>query len=560
VRLIQTAIRRNPDVAAAHRHLGNALAELGRFEEALASHAKAIELRPDFREAYVNRGLTQLQLRRPQAALEDFDRAVHLGLDEATLHAFRGSALIDLGRPLEAAECCARAIALRADFAEAHVNRAAALCMLGRHAEAVAHCDRAIELQGGLGDAHAHRGAALHALRYLEEALQSLERAVAAQPESAFAHTLRGLCLLDLQRPQEALTSCERALAINPDLADAHNSRGLALADLRRCDAAIASFDAAIARAPAVAEPHFNKGVRYLQAGDFERGWELYERRPLLAPLPAPLWDGSQDIAGKTVFVYCEQGLGDTLQFCRYAQLLEERGAQVILSVQEGLCALVRSLGSGIAVVGRNEPAPPFDYHCPLLSLPRAFRTRLETIPAKVPYLEPDLPRVERWRARLGATARCIGIRWQGSTGRADAGRSFPLHHFERLAQVPGVRLISLQKGAGSEQLASLPSHWRVEDLGDDFEPGGPDAFLDVAAVMQCLELVITSDTSIAHLAGALARPTWVALKHVPDWRWMLDREDSPWYQTLRLFRQTQAGDWDGVFERMRDALIDVAP
>jgi hypothetical protein len=190
-----------------------------------------------------------------------------------------------------------------------------------------------------------------------------------------------------------------------------------------------------------------------------------------------------------------------------------------------------------------------------LLSLPRVFGTTLETIPSRVPYLEPEPSAVAAWRARLGDHERLIGIRWQGSTGRADAGRSFGLHHFERLARIPGVRLVSLQKGPGSEQLRELPPNWRVQDLGDDFEPGGPDAFLDVAAVLQSLDLVITSDTSIAHLAGALARPTWVALKQVPDWRWLLDREDSPWYPSMRLFRQQRPGDWAGVFERMRHGI-----
>ena len=555
-RLLETA----PDHFDALHLQGLIAGRLDELERAVRLIQKAIELRPDTAQAYASRGLIQLRLRRPRAALEDFDRALHLGIDAAALHAYRGSALIDLGRPLEAAESCARAIALRDDFAQAHLNRAAALYMTGRHTEALAHCDRAIALQSGLGDAHAHRGAALHALHRPAEALESLERALAVQPHSAFAHNLCGLCWLDLQRPQQALASCERALAIAPDLADAHNSRGLALANLRLPDAALASFDAAIARAPGVAEPHFNKGICHLQSGDFERGWELYERRPLRAGLQGPLWDGSQDVVGRTLFVYCEQGLGDTLQFCRYAQLLAQRGARVILAVQDGLRALVRSLGCGIVVVGREEPVPQFDYHCPLLSLPRAFRTRLGTIPAKVPYLAVDPPRIRRWRARLGAPARCVGIRWQGSTGRADAGRSFPLRHFEVLAQVPGIRLVSLQKGAGSEQLAARPAHRHIEDLGDDFEPDGPDAFLDVAALMQCLDLVITSDTSIAHLAGALACPAWVALKHVPDWRWMLDREDSPWYPTLRLFRQTQPGDWDGVFEHMRDALQAAAP
>jgi tetratricopeptide (TPR) repeat protein len=543
-------------VAAAHRHLANAFRDLGRLEEALGSYGTAIELRRDFKEAYVNRALVLLLLHRPAEALGDFDHAIFLGADDAQLHTFRGSALIDLNRPAEAEASCERAISKQPSFIDAHVNRAASLYLLERYDEAILSSDRALRLDETHGDAHAHRGAALYALRRLDEALACLERATALNPKSAFAHNLRALCLLDLQRPEQALESCDRAIALSPHLADAHNTRGLTLGDLQRFEAAVASFDQAIALRPGVAEPYFNKGIRYLQAGDFHQGWELYERRPI-ANRPAPfsaragtLWDGTQEIAGKTLHIYSEQGLGDTVQFCRYAKLLEARGARVILAVQETLCTLLRGLGPHIEVIGSSQIPRDYDFHCPLLSLPRALGTRLDSIPAGVPYLRPDPVRVSKWREWLGMEGRLIGIRWQGSTGRADAGRSFPVRHFERLARIPGVRLISLQKGVGVEQLLES-RNWQVEDLGSDFEPPGPDAFLDVVAVMELLELVISSDTSIAHLAGALGRPTWLALKHVPDWRWMLDREDSPWYPTMRLFRQPRPGEWGSVFDRM---------
>jgi tetratricopeptide (TPR) repeat protein len=559
VELIRKAIGEKATVAAAHRHLGNALRDLGRLEEALVSYTRAIDCRRDFKEAYVNRAMTLLILRRPALALADLDCAIALGADDAQVHLFRGSALIDLKRPAEAAASCERAIAAQPNLPDAYVNRAAALYLLGSFDEAVASCDQAIRLQRTHADAHAHRGAALYALRRLEEAMASLDRAIALHPQNAFAHNLRALCLLDLQRPQQALESCERAIELRADLADAHNSRGLTLGDLQRFEEAEASFDQAIALQPEVSEPYFNKGIRHLQQGDFERGWELYDWRPMRdrAMSQAQLWDGSREIAGKTVFTYSEQGLGDTLQFCRYAKLLAARGARVVLAVQDNLRRLLRGLGPGIEVVGLAEIPGDFDFHCPLLSLPRAFRTRLDSIPATVPYLWPDAARVSTWRERLGTHGRLIGIRWQGSTGRADAGRSFPLRHFEAIARIPGVRLLSLQKGAGSEQLLELPASWQVEDLGADFEPGGADAFLDVAAVMECLELVITSDTSVAHLAGALGRPTWLALRQVPDWRWLLDREDSPWYPTMRLFRQHRPGDWAGVFDQIHRELLE---
>lgn len=560
VELIRRAIGQNAAVAAAHRHLGNALRDLGRFEEALDSYTKAIECRGDFKQAYVNRAMTLLILRRAMQALVDLDRAIALGAADAQVHLYRGSALIDLKRPAEAAVSCERAIQLQADLPDAYVNHGTALYLLGSFEAAAASCERAVHLKADHAGAHAYRGAALLALRRLDDALASLDTSVALDPQNAFAHNVRALCLLGLQRPQQALESCERAIALRPDLADAYNTRGLALSDSLRFEEAVASFDESIALQPQLSEPHFNQGLVYLRRGDFERGWELYDRRPMidrgaLLGGTVHLWDGSQEIAGKAVFTYAEQGLGDTMQFCRYAILLRERGARVVLGIQDGLRPLLRGLGPGIDVIGLGEDPGDVDFHCPLLSLPRAFGTRLCSIPSTVPYLRPDPARVSRWRERLGAHGRLIGVRWQGSTGRADAGRSFHVRHFEAIARVPDVRLVSLQKGAGSEQLFDLPASLQIEDLGENFEPEGADAFLDVAAVMQCLELIITSDTSIAHLAGALGRPTWVLLKHVPDWRWLTERDDSPWYPTMRLFRQSRPGDWAGVFDRLRDEL-----
>ena len=548
---LQAAIDQNATFAPAHRHLGNALRDLGRLDEALSSYERAIELRADFKEAHVNRAMTLLTLRRAGEALGGFDHAIALGADDALVHTYRASALIELNRPEDALGACEKALAREPGYADAHVNRGAAHYRLGSHQEAAASCELALRLQANHPEAYAYRGAALHAQRRLDEALADLDLAVALRPQSSFAHHIRALCLLDLQCAQQALESCDAAIALRSELADAHNTRGLALADVLRFEEATVSFDRAIALQPQAAAPYFNKGVELLRAGDFDRGWELYERRPMSRRTAqdgrlGPRWNGSEDVAGKTLYIHAEQGLGDTLQFCRYALLLTARGAQVVLAVQAGLVSLLKSLDPAVRVVSQDHTPPPHDLHCALLSLPLAFGTRLASIPAQdAAYLRPDPARVAMWRRRLGTQGRLIGVRWQGSTGRADAGRSFALRHMEILAQVPGVRLISLQKGAGAEQLLELAQPW-VEDLGEAFEPDGPDAFLDVAAVMACLELVITSDTSIAHLAGALGVPTWLVLKRVPDWRWMFGRDDSPWYRSMRLFRQHEAGDWAG--------------
>jgi tetratricopeptide (TPR) repeat protein len=562
VELLERAIRQNEKVAAAHCHLGHAQRALWRLNEALASYSTAIKLGDALKPSYAGRAMCSISLGRPAEALADFDQALALGIDDPDTHTFRATALLSLRRPAEALASCERALSRGPASPAAHVHRAIALHSLRRYGEALASSDQAIELQPQFADAHRCRGAALMELRRVDEALRSADRAIEQQPNDASAHNLRALCLLDLQRPAEAIASCEGAIGLRSNLADAHNTLGLALSSSKSFDLANASFDRAIALQPDRSEPHFNKGVNHLLTGQYPSGWELYERRLTARsaahdPVDGSRWDGSLTIADQTLFIYAEQGLGDTLQFCRYAKLLTERGARVILSVQESLCTLLRGLGSGIELIASTQRPRQYDFHCPLLSLPRAFRTRLHSIPSMVPYLQADSARVARWRERLGTHGRLIGIRWQGGTSRADVGRSFPLHHFESLAGIPGVRLISLQRDAGCEQLRSLPAHWHVEDVGNELDPDAANTFLDTAAVMQCLELIITSDTSVAHLAGALGRPTWLVLKHVPDWRWMLDRDDSPWYPTMRLFRQARAGDWESVFARIRTELAN---
>jgi tetratricopeptide (TPR) repeat protein len=551
--LLQRAIRRNGAVAAAHCHLGHAQRALSRLDDALTSYSNAIRLGDASNAAYVGRAMTLVSLGRHAQALADFDQALAAGVDEPAVHTLRASALLGLQRPADALASSDKALSKQPQSPDAHLNRAVALHALGRINDSVQSAERAIELKPSFNDAYLCLGAALIELRRVEEALRSADRAIHLQPDHAGAHNLRALCLLDLERPAEAKTSAESALRVNPMLADAHNSLGLALSSLKSLDEANASFDRAIHLQPDRSEPHFNKGANLLLTGRFPLGWELYERRLSAGRGPRSVadgrpWDGSADIVGKTLFVHAEQGLGDTLQFCRYAPLLAARGAQVILSVPDSLRALLSGLGPGVEVIGSMDRPRRYDFHCPLLSLPRACRTDLESIPSSVPYLWADPARVAAWRRRLGTEGRLIGIRWQGGTSRVDVGRSFPLRHFESLAAIPGVRLISLQRDAGCEQLAQFPSHLPVEDIGNELDPDGAKTFLDTAAVMQCLELVITSDTSVAHLAGALGRPTWLALKHVPDWRWMLDREDSPWYPTMRLFRQPKPGDWAAVF------------
>ncbi len=299
---------------------------------------------------------------------------------------------------------------------------------------------------------------------------------------------------------------------------------------------------------------HVNLAVVLLLAGKFAPGWEEYEWRfragaAQVPPCSQPRWN-SEDLAGRTLLIRAEQGMGDTIQFGRYVKLAAGRGP-VILEVQPGLRHLMGGVLDKALIVSVGDPLPSFDLWCPLLSLPYIFGMQAPS----PPYLSADADRVAGWRARIGTHGRKIGIAWQGNpASAAERGRSIPLREYLPLAQVPGVRLISLQKHHGLDQLASVPDGLRIETLGDDFD-AGPDAFIDTAAVMACLDLVITSDTSVAHLAGALGRPVWVGVQHVPDWRWLLEGEDCLWYPTMRLFRQATRGDWSSVFARMVERL-----
>lgn len=444
---------------------------------------------------------------------------------------------------------------------QAHLNRGLALKGARRLGEALAAFEQALALQPECIPALVNHAALLSQLGRSQEALESSDRAIALRPDFVPALCNRGLALSGLDRPLDALASFDQALAIDPNFVAALGNRGKALQALNRPLEALAAYDRVIALQPEAAQAYLNASHTHLSLGQYEQGWALYEwRKKLPAPLGnrqfrQPLWLGAADIRGKKILLHWEQGLGDTIQFCRYAELVRARGAQVFLMVQGNLRTLLRTLKAEAQIVSDEQVPGDLDYHCPLLSLPLAFGTRVESVPANMPYLFPEPGRVARWRERIGGTGFKIGINWQGNKqSPADRGRSFPLNAIRCLSAVPGVRLISLQKGAGAEQMQSLPEGMMVEDLGVEFDRG-PDAFLDSAAVMECLDLIITSDTAIAHLAGALARPAWVALQHVADWRWLTNRADCPWYPSLRLFRQKTPGRWDELFGAMRAEL-----
>ena len=467
--------------------------------------------------------------------------------------------LVALGRFEEAEPYIARAVELDASSDSSFYNYGVILKALGRPREALAQFDRALTINPKHSKAWSNRGSCLSDIEQYERALADFDKAIALNPRHFEANYNKGNALSALDRPDGACAAFEAALAINPSSPEAHNNRALALRELGSFDEAVAEFDKAIALNADHVEGRFNRGLLYLLTGDFDNGWREYEWRSLRLTanqrrFPKPLWAGGEPISGKTLFIHAEQGLGDTIHFCRYVRLASDAGARVIFAPQEPLRALMRTLGSGFEIAEGGGEALEFDFHCPLLSLPRAFGTRLETIPSETPYLSAQPDRVARWAERLGGHGFKIGVCWQCRGGKDDRSRSFPLALLVEFLRWPQVRLISLQKGDGLSQINELPVDMRVETLGDAFDPEG-EAFLDTAAVMKSCDLVISADTAVAHLAGALAVPTWVALKLASDWRWMQGRADSPWYPTMRLFRQSVRGNWDGVFADMKIAL-----
>lgn len=589
--MLRQALTIMPGFAPAHDNLGKGLEQLGKLEDAAASFGRVIALAPHFGEGYAHRARVLEKLGRPDAALKDLDKALSLkGDPELALN--RGAVLLQLKRHEEALTAFDKSIAMGLTHPVGRFNRGVALMALNRPQEALAAYDDAIARQPEYADAYCNRGFALEALGRPEDALASHEEALAINPDLRDGYLNRGALLIKLGRTQEAAAAYDAMLSRWPDYAPGYNNRGSAmkslgapdkaLADFRRAaslapgdvsilynlgstqqglgrfDEAMQTYDGALAIEPMHQLVNFSKSTLLLQLGRFAEGWALYQSRES-SFIPSGLdvekrWrDPRQDIAGKTVALFDDQGMGDAIQFSRFLAEVEARGAHPVLMMRPPMLRLMQGLDPAVPL-SPLDTVPAHDLHAPLASLPFLLGIG-DAIPAAAPYLSAEDARIAKWKKKIGAKGFRIGICWQGKTqGRNDPERSFPLAALAPLAALPGVRLISLQKGDGEEQIAELPAAMTVEELSTDFDAGA-DAFIDSAAVMQSLDLVVTCDTAIAHLAGALGRPVWTALKQVPEWRWQIDRRDSPWYATMSLFRQPRRGDWESVFMDMADRL-----
>ncbi|MGD0540893.1 MAG: tetratricopeptide repeat protein, partial [Tepidisphaeraceae bacterium] len=548
------ALDLNPNLADAHNNLANAFYGKGQLDEAIAAYRQALKIRPDHPDALKNLGVVLDAKGDHDRAIEVYRQLLRFKPDDAEAHNDLGNHLARKGRLDEAIDSYRRAIELAPDFASAHSNLGQALCDRGNTQEAIAACQRAIGLNPDFAEAHNVLGLALTAARRFDEAGAELQRALQLKPGFIWGHNNLGAALYQAGRIDESLVEYRRALELDPDDPQILTNLGLGLWATGRQDEAIAAYRRAIRFKNEFSEAHYNLSVSLLLKGEFEDGWREYEyrlhgkdyaSRPRICSQPQ--WNG-EELHGRTILLDAEQGYGDVIQFIRYVPDVVSRGGRVILM---GYVEQVRLLQCvpGIAQIFTRNPPPPFDVYCPLASLPRALGTRLESIPANVPYLKADPAVAEAWGKKLGPrTDRLrVGLVWAGRpTHKRDRERSVSLSQLAPLAAAGGITFYSLQIGESASQATHPPPGMELLDLTAELRD-----FAETAGLISHLDLVVTVDTSVAHLAGAMGKPVWVMLSFVPDWRWLLDRGDSPWYPSMRLFRQTTPGQWDDVVQRV---------
>ncbi|NTW68854.1 MAG: tetratricopeptide repeat protein [Chlorobiaceae bacterium] len=602
-----------PDYAEAYLNRGMVLYDQGAFEDALASFEKALDLKPDFAKAYFYKGVLLHDLNQLDVALASFDQAIALKPDYAEAHANRDLVLKDLVPPppsndLTAAQINAKfqqalilhqqgqiaqakvfyeqilkvlpkhvdarhllgvialqskeyqkavdlidqAIAIYPDNATFYSNRAIALKELKQFEHALANFDKAIALNADYAEAYSNRGNTLYGLRMFDEALKSFDRAIALKPDFPEAHSNRGNTLQELNLFDAALECYDKAIDLKADYPEAFSNRGLTLQQLNRFDEALESFEQAIALKADFPDAWLNKALALLQRGNFKSGWKLYEWRwkyeKFTSPhrnFMQPLWLGKESLEGKTILLHAEQGLGDTIQFSRYVHSVAELGAHVILELPQPLYGLLKNLDGVTHAVTQGDPLPEFELHTPLLSLPFAFNTELDSIPSARQYIKTDPIKLEHWKSRLGVKkAPRVGLVWSTSV-KPDKNRNIALA--ELIQQLPGgFEYVSLQKEIEDHDRETLQISAEIVHFDDELED-----FSDTAALSELMDVVISIDTSVAHLAGALGKPVWILLPFTPNWRWLLDRADSPWYDSARLYRQQHFGDWQSLLEKV---------
>ncbi len=588
-RCFETLLERDPRDTRVLHLLALVRISQNQFIQGIRLLHECLAIRPRFPEALTNLGRALLLQNQPLAALAAHERALEIAPNLAEIHGNLGNTLKALGRLEEAIAAYRRALALNPALAGACSNLGNIYKVQGNLTEAVAAYQQAIVICPSCGEAWNNLGNAWHEQGRFADAETAYRRALAIAPRNADVHNNLGRTLLAQGRPaaaamqfhealawrpdfaeaianlgdaeqaefhlDEAVAHYEHALAINPDRVETLCNLGNALTAKNQPARAIAAYRRALVGRPDSADIRYNEALAHLTLGDWPRGWENYECRwdlPSASGRRAfrqPLWAGTPTLRGHSILIHAEQGLGDTLQFIRYVPLLIQQGAEVHLEVQPSLKGLLATLPGVASVRTRGESLPDFEWHCPLLSLPRAFATTPDSIPATTPYLsapQEKAARCRRWFAPRPHPR--VGLVWAGNPLHTnDRNRSIPLSALRRLTQRTAGSFYNLQREAREGDAATLATMPEVTDLSARLGD-----FADTAAIVAQLDLVVTVDTAVAHLAGALAIPTWLLLPFAPDWRWLLNRTDSPWYPSFRLYRQPAPGDWDSVLARVR--------
>jgi tetratricopeptide (TPR) repeat protein len=556
------AIALRPGDARAYYALAGALRHKGDLQGTINAYRQAVNANPQMAEAWNNLGVSLKDARQHAQAVDACRKAIELQPDFGEAYSNLSNVLCEIGETDQAIAAAQQAMKLRPDLPQAYTNLANALVDKGNVDEGIALCRRVIGFQPDFVDAYVDLGNALDKIGRHDEAVAAYQKAISLKPDTAAPYSNLAAALLRLNRLEEADAACRRALAIRPDFTAAKCNFGIVLQNQGRVEEAIAIYRAALQEESDSAIAHMNLGMALLLKGDYDEGWPQYEWRwhakGAHAPprkFKQPQWDGS-NLTGQRLLIYTEQGFGDAIQFARFIPLAAERGANIIIECQSQLIRLFDGLPGVEKVVSRDLALPDFDVHYALMSLPLIFNTTLTTLPNAVPYLPVDRRSADQWRERLREkSARInVGLVWAGKA-MPDPTRTIGLASLAPLAQIAGVRFVSLQKGLGSDEAQRPPSGMDLVDWTAELND-----FADTAALMDALDLVITIDTASAHLAGALGKRAWTLLPHAAEWRWLRDREDSPWYPTMRLFRQVRTSDWTDPVGRIAQELQRFRP
>lgn len=542
-------LQANPGHAFAMHNLGIIAGQIGNYPAGIELLRRAITLNPSWPEARANLGKMLTDAGQLDAAADACRQAIAINSNCAEAHNNLG-VIFRLQRRIDESIASARqAIAIRPHYPEAFTNLSASLVERGEFAAAIAAAQQAIALSPQYAEAHNNLGHALKAAGKLEEAVVAYRQAIQLNPQLSEAHYNLGVIFADTDRLDEAISQFRRAIELKPNFADAHYNLANAFQARAQYDEALNHYRSALAIQPDHKEARYALGTLRLLRGEFAQGWPEFEWRSKLRyvrppELPQPRWDGSP-LNGRTILLHADFGHGDSIQFVRYWPLVQAKGGQVIVHCHPSLKRFFQISIPSCQIIGHGEPLPPFDCHYTLMSLPHIFATDLSSIPS-APYLHADPQDIAVWQNRITQIPHPrVGLVWQGNFQHInDRNRSIPLSLLEPLAQIADINFINLQKGPAADAIKTSPIPLT------DFTPDLHD-FADTAALISNLDLVIAVDTALAHLTGSLGKPVWTLLPLVPDWRWMLDRPDCPWYPTMRLFRQRSRGDWPGVIENV---------